>query len=140
MHVPRYIDIQIKQASGRIRLLDDEAPRTADAIWDQLPIEDRTIAVRWSGNAWRTDRDYPLSFDGIENRPEFLEAGDIAYYPRLHKICFAYGTAQWRGPTGEIRDITLFGRVEEGLGELVAASERAHVEGSADCVLKRHAE
>jgi hypothetical protein len=138
MYVTRYMDIQIKEASGRIRLLDDEAPQTADAIWDLLPIEDKTVAVRWSGNAWRTDRDYPLAFEAIENRPEFLEAGDIAYYPRLQKICFAYGKAQWRGPGGEIRDMTLFGRVEEGLGELVAASERAHVEGSAECVLARH--
>jgi hypothetical protein len=137
--VTRYIDIQIQDARGRIRLLDDEAPRTAQAIWDLLPIEDKTIAVRWSGNAWRSDRDYALSFDSVENRPEFLQAGEIAYYPRLQKLCFAYGTAQWRGPAGEIRDMTLFGRVDQGLGELVAASERAHVEGSADCLLTRHA-
>jgi len=137
--VSRYIDIHLGEVRGRIRLLDEEAPRTAAAIWDLLPIDDKTVPVRWSGNAWRTDRDYPLPFEAIENRPEFLQAGDIAYYPRLQKICFAYGKAQWRGPDGEIRDMTLFGRTEQGLGELVAASERAHVEGSLACLLTPHA-
>jgi hypothetical protein len=133
----RYIDIQINDARGRIRLLDDDAPHTSDAIWELLPITDKTVPVRWSGNAWRTHQDYSLAVEGVENRPEYLQAGDIAYYPRLHKVCFAYGRAQWRGPAGEIRDLTLFGRVEQGLDELVAASERAHTQGSADCVLAR---
>jgi hypothetical protein len=35
--------------------------------------------------------------------------------------------------------LTLFGRVEQGLDELVAASERAHTEGSANCALARPA-
>ena len=129
----RFIDVQIGDARGRIRLLDDEAPQTAQAIWDLLPIEDKTVPVRWSGNAWRTDRDYPIPFEGVENRPDFLAAGELASYPRLQKICFAYGTAQWRAPSGQVRDVSLVGRVEEGLDELVAASDRAHTEGSVVC-------
>ena len=135
----RYVDIQIGQAKGRIKLLDDLAPKTCQAVWEMLPIEDKTYAVRWSGNAWRSDKDFALP-DEIENRPVFLEAGDIAFYPRLQKICFAYDKAQWRGPDMEIRDLTLFGKVDQGLKELVEASDRAHVEGQAVYTLRRGAD
>lgn len=126
----RYLTLTVGEATARVRLLDDEAPKMCRAVWDMLPIEDMTVPVRWSGNAWRSDRDYDLPGPEVENRPEALEAGDLAYYPRLGKICVAYGRAQWKGPHGEIRDLTLFAVVEDGLQEMVDASERAHVGGS----------
>jgi hypothetical protein len=128
--VARYLTIAVGEATGRMRLLDDEAPKTSQAIWDRLPIEDQTIPVRWPGNAWRSEQDYALPDVGVENRPESLKAGDVAYYPRLQKICFAYGHARWTGPHGEIRDMTLFGVTEEGLDDLVRASEDAHRNGT----------
>lgn len=136
----RSIDIQVGDARGRIRLLDDEAPQTAQAIWEMLPLEDRTVPVRWSGNAWRSEQDHTPSFTEVENRPDYLEAGEVAYYPRSKKICFAYGVAQWRMPDGSVIPISVFGRVDQGLDALVAASERAHTEGSVVYRLSRHGE
>ena len=126
----RYLSIEVGNVRGRIKLLDDLAPKTVQALCEILPIEDRTVPVRWSGNAWRSERDYLDSSLEIENRPVFLKAGDLAYYPRIRKICFAYGKAQWRGPDGEIRDLSLVGQVDRGLDEIVAESERAHTGGS----------
>lgn len=132
----RYLTITVGDAKGRVRLLEDEAPEMCKAVLAILPIEDMTVPVRWSGNAWRSDKDYDLPGPQVENRPEALKAGDIAFYPNLKKICFAYARAQWKGPYGEIRDMTLFAQVEDGLKELVDASEHAHVHGTVKFTLK----
>jgi hypothetical protein len=135
--VARYINIEIGNARGRLLLLDDQAPKTCDAVWEALPLEDRTVPVRWSGNAWRSDGDYVFSYTGIENRPDWLKAGDVAYYPRSKKICFAYDQAQWRMPNGDLIDLSLFARVDQGHDELCAESERAHTDGSVTFRLTR---
>ena len=41
-------------------LFENQAPRTAHALWERLPIRDRTIQARWSGDAWRTQHNYEL--------------------------------------------------------------------------------
>lgn len=128
--VTRYVTISIGSATGRLRLLDEAAPKTVQAIWDRLPIEDQTIPVQWSGSAWRSERDYDLADVGVENRPESLKAGQLAYYPRRQKLCFAYGHARWTGPNGEVRDMSLVGEVEDGLDDLVAAAKDAHRNGT----------
>src|ERR1700730_12895190 len=34
------------------QLFEDKAPQTVAALWSRLPILDRTIHTRWSGDAW----------------------------------------------------------------------------------------
>ncbi|MCA1648274.1 MAG: DUF3830 family protein [Chloroflexi bacterium] len=55
------------------------APRTVQAFWNRLPIKDRTIQARWSGDAWRTDSKCELlsTEDEPENAGGRLSAGDI---------------------------------------------------------------
>jgi hypothetical protein len=108
--MPRYLTITVGEVTGRMRLLDEEAPKTAQAIWDILPIEDQTIPVQWSGSAWRSEKNYVFEGVGMENLPERLSAGQLAYYPSSKKICFAYGDAQWKGSHGELRDLNLVGQ------------------------------
>ncbi|HET8570033.1 MAG TPA: DUF3830 family protein [Candidatus Limnocylindria bacterium] len=100
-------------------LFEDEAPRTVDALWQRLPIDDRTIQVRWSGNAWRTDQNYQLLPKGapVENVADRLSKGDIIYYPgsTLVKIGFAYGPAKWYNPFAEPIDVALIGKIDENL-------------------------
>lgn len=126
----RYLNISVGTASGRMRLFDEEAPKTVQALWDALPLEDQTIPVQWSGTAWRSEQNYVFEGVGVENRPERLSAGQLAYYPRSKKICFAYGDSQWKGSHGELRDLNLVGQVEEGLDEIVKASWDAHRNGT----------
>ena len=42
------------------QLLEERAPKTVLALWQRLPIRDRTIQARWSGDAWRTEGNYEL--------------------------------------------------------------------------------
>ncbi|MCA1648003.1 MAG: DUF3830 family protein, partial [Chloroflexi bacterium] len=54
------ISITIADLRTEATLFEDRAPRTVAALLAALPIHDKTIQVRWSGNGWRTEQDYPL--------------------------------------------------------------------------------
>ena len=56
----RRIRIVVDGVVAEAQLYDDKAPKTTQALWDTLPIQDRTIQTRWSGDAWRTEGNYPL--------------------------------------------------------------------------------
>src|SRR6516164_7608721 len=98
------IRIVVDTVGVEAQLFDDLAPKTVHALWDRLPIVDRTIQVRWSGDAWRTEGNYELLPEGspVENIADRLSAGDIIYYPGfesgLLKVGIAYGDAQWLAP------------------------------------------
>src|SRR5215467_14045277 len=56
--VPSGLNSTLQTAPGSP--FEDRAPKTARASWARLPIRDRTILARWSGDAWRTDGNYEL--------------------------------------------------------------------------------
>jgi hypothetical protein len=102
----RRIELEIEGVVLPGELFDDKAPRTCGKIWDLLPLDDRTIQVRWSGAAWRTEKNYSLAVGEVENPITVLQAGDLIYYdePRLdlYKIGVAYGRAAWRDFAGDL--------------------------------------
>jgi hypothetical protein len=102
----RPITIELDGVRAQGELWDDRAPKTVAALLPRFPIDDRTIHVRWSGAAWRTEKNYPLGVGEIENRATWLEPGDIIYYDapehNLYKVAFIYGVSQWREPKGEL--------------------------------------
>ncbi|HKX18394.1 MAG TPA: DUF3830 family protein [bacterium] len=122
----RKIAIELDGVRAEGELWDDRAPRTVAALLPHLPIADRTIHVRWSGAAWRTEKNYPLGVGAIENRATRLELGDIIYYddPRLQlfKIAFAYGQSHWRDAKGDV-PVARIGKVTENLDAFIRASE-----------------
>lgn len=128
----RQIEFEVDQVIARAVLLDDQAPRTCAKVWGLLPIEDRTIHVRWSGAAWRTEKNYPLQLGEVENPVTVLQAGDIIYYdePRLtlYKIAVAYGRAAWRDFAGDLT-VAHIGRITEGLEPFVKACDRILFDG-----------
>ncbi len=103
------------------RLYDVQAPKTIASLLERLPIDDRTITVRWSGSAWRTEQDYQLLPPGseVENKAVRLSAGDIIYFTPV-KIGFAYGSAQWLNPFMSPIDVTLIGRIDRKPEEFTA--------------------
>src|SRR5581483_8442210 len=119
------IRIRVDDVTAEAELLEDQAPRTVEAFWAKLPIHDRTIQARWSGDAWRTDGNYELlSSDApVENQPERMSAGDIAYYPgyksKLLKICMVYGQSQWLAPFMQPVPVTLIGKIDTNLDAFV---------------------
>ncbi len=98
----------------------EENPKTAEAVWDALPIEG--VAERWGDEVYFST---PIEL-GEENARERVEVGEIAYWPPGRAICIFFGpTPVSRG--GEIRaaspvnvfarilgDATIFRRVRMG--------------------------
>ena len=128
----RKLTVEIDGVTAEGELWDDRAPKTVAALLRRLPIDDRTIHVRWSGAAWRTEKNYSLGIGEVENRATWLERGDIIYYDdaryELYKIAFIYGTSQWRDDKGELY-VARIGRVTENLDAFVGVSERVLFEG-----------
>ncbi len=114
-------------------LFEDRAPKTVAALWERLPLEDRTIQVRWSGDAWRTEQNYQLLPKGapVENVADRLGPGDIIYYPgsSLVKIGIAYGSAKWYNPFAEPIDVAVIGHIDENLEAFTKRCQNIIFEG-----------
>jgi len=132
------IDIVLAGVTGRITLLETKAPRATAALWAALPINDRAVQVKWSGDAWRTEGNYDLGVTDIENEGHVLEAGDVIHFPRSKKIGVAYGRAEWRHPDLTLAmHISVIGKVTANLDALVKAGERVWMEGAQPLRLTR---
>lgn len=132
------LEIVLAGVTGRITLLDGAAPRTAAALWARLPITDRAVQVKWSGDAWRTEGDHDFRMTEVENEGHVLAAGDLIYYPRMKKIGLAYGRAEWRHPDLSIvLRVSVIGKVTMNLEGLVAAGQRVWMEGAQPLRLSR---
>lgn len=129
------IRIKVGDVVAEGELFEDKAPKTTDALWAQLPIRDRTIQTRWSGDAWRTEGNYELLPEGspVENVADRLSAGDIIYYPgyrsKLIKVGIAYGSAKWLAPFMVPIDVAHIGKIDTNLDGFVKRCERIIFEG-----------
>jgi hypothetical protein len=141
--MPRRIRVRVAGVEAEGQLFEDKAPNTVAALWQTLPITDRTIQVRWSGDAWRTENNYELLPPDapIENVAGRLEAGDIIYYPayqaNLIKIGIAYGKAQWLAPFMVPVDVALIGKLDTGLDGFVQRCQRIIFEGPLEVEITR---
>jgi hypothetical protein len=137
------IRITIDGAVAEAELFDTKAPKTVAGLWDALPMNERTIQTRWSGDAWRTQQEHKLTTaaDGIENVADKLQPGDIIYFPNYdaerYKVGIAYGQARWLNPFCVLLDVAHIGRIDVGLQEFVAKCERIIFDGPLDVVLER---
>jgi uncharacterized protein len=100
--------------------------RTADAIWEALPIEGR--ANRWGDEIYF---DIPVDLEPEHGR-EVVEAGELGYWPPGTAFCIFWGrTPASQGD--EIRaasPVNVFGRVEGDASgfDAVRSGERVRVE------------
>jgi hypothetical protein len=128
----RRVTVELDGVRAGAELWDERAPKTVEALLTHLPIADRTIHVRWSGAAWRTEKNYPLNIGEVENRATWLEPGDIIYYddPRyqLYKVAFIYGTSQWRDDKGELY-VARIGKVTQNVEAFIKACEEVLFQG-----------
>lgn len=137
------IRIKVGDAVAEAALFEDKAPRTTKALLDRLPIQDRTIQTRWSGDAWRTEGNYELLSEGdpVENVAERLSAGDVIYYPGyrsgLLKVGIAYGNAQWLAPFMVPINVAHIGKIDTNLEGFVAQCEQLIFTGPFDVEISR---
>jgi len=133
--LPKRIRVKVGDVVAEGRLFEEQAPKTVQALWERLPIRDRTIQARWSGDAWRTEENYELlNKDApVENPAGRLSAGDIIYYPGyrsgLLKVAIAYGQAQWLAPFMVPLDVTYLGRLDTNVDAFVQRSQRIIFDG-----------
>ena len=88
--------------------------RTAQAVWDGLPIEG--IANTWGDEIYFST---PLSLE-LEKGQEVVQAGDVGYWPPGRALCLFFGTTP-ASKGDEIRaasPVTVFGQVVDDLSVL----------------------
>jgi hypothetical protein len=86
----------------------DESPRTAQAIWDALPLEAKA-------STWGDEIYFSIPVDvAPENPREVVEMGDLGYWPPGSAFCIFFGpTPASKGD--KIRPaspVNVFGRIE----------------------------
>ena len=134
-----------RNVRGVATLLEDDAPRTCDAVWNALPLEGDAYHARWAGREVYTLVP-PFDTDpGKENATILPIAGDLLYFEipaasidipperRTGKpfvdIALFYGRNSFLlGPEGYAPG-NLFATVTENLEELTAACESIWREG-----------
>lgn len=111
----RRIEIDITGHVRAIAELDGRNPRTAEAVWNALPIAGR--AMLWGEEVYfETDLDCE-----DENPSPSATAGDISYWSPGHAICIFFGGTQPYSPVNHI------GRISEGLGIFASVKEGAEI-------------
>lgn len=101
--------------------------RTAQAIWEALPIKAR--ANLWGEEVYFS---IPVSLE-LEAGQELVSAGDLGYWPEGNAFCIFFGpTPISRG--GEIRPasaVTVFGRItgDATIFKQVASGAKVTIEG-----------
>jgi hypothetical protein len=101
--------LRIRLESGSYRfdadLLMDRAPKASQRFIEALPLVDRIIHVRWSGEAcWIPfgTRDFGI---GYENATSFPAPGDILLYPggfSETEILISYGAVRFASKMGQL--------------------------------------
>ena len=86
-------------------VLSEDAPETAQALWDALPIEGEVTHGRWAGSAvWvKTDREPIAKVRDIELPVTSIYPGTIVMRPNprgVAELFISYGVAESRGPQG----------------------------------------
>jgi hypothetical protein len=148
----RQIELALKLKSVRAvaTLLEDEAPRTCNAVWDALPIDGETYHAKWAGRELYTlTPPFPVS-PGGENATITPIPGDVLYFdvspdsidlpvalrrqfPRgLVDLAVFYGRNNLLlGPAGFMPG-NLFATITEGLADYARACNELFREGMID--------
>ena len=137
------IRVTVRDIVAEGQLFEEQAPSTVQALWTRLPIRDRTIQARWSGDAWRTEGNYELLNNEapVENPAGRLSAGDIIYYPGytsgLLKVAIAYGPSQWLAPFMVPLPVTYLGKLDTNVDAFVELCQRIIFDGPLEVEIAR---
>jgi len=87
------------------RLEDELAPKTSAAFRQMLPLQQKLIHVRWSGEAcWIPLGDLTVNF-GLENATSYPAPGQLLFYPGGYsetEILLAYGGVRFASKLGQL--------------------------------------
>lgn len=139
----KWIDVEVEGVHGRFALRDDLAPKTAKALWDNLPFETALHHGKLSGEACYCDVAQG-SLASLPERPELgvtsIYKGWIVAFPSpsrgMTEFLIGYGTAEYRWPTGR-RYVIPVAELEGDGSALFAVLRRTHDEGSKTIAVRR---
>jgi hypothetical protein len=116
------------------RLEEERAPLTVAAIRRLLPLEDKLIQARWSGQAaWVPLGDLDVGV-GFEDPTSYPQAGELLLYPgglSDTEILFPYGQTCFASKAGQLAG-NHFATVVEGLEHLIEIGNRVVWLGAQD--------
>ena len=138
--------------AARADLLDEDAPKTCEAIWSILPIKATALHDIWSGHQIFVFLNSTRVIE-YENVPRLLDVnpGDLFYYYRkphyfrgapygkveASEIGIVYDRdSQPRGPHG-VKAVNIFGTITEGLSDLSKICENMIEEGKKSIIFEK---
>ena len=121
------------------RMEEEAAPKTCAAFLQRLPLRDKMIHVRWSGeSAWIPLGDFDFSL-GFENATSYPAPGQVLLYPGGYsetEILFPYGSCCFASKMGQLAG-NHFLTVVEGNENLAAIGTMCLWDGAQDIVFER---
>ena len=121
------------------RFEEEVAPKTCAAFLDRLPLRDKIIHVRWSGESvWIPLGNFDFGVE-FENATSYPAPGQILLYPGGYsetEILFPYGACCFASKMGQLAG-NHFLTVVEGNEHLAAIGRQCLWEGAQDVVFER---
>ena len=115
------------------RLEEEKAPRTCAIFKKMLPIEDRLIHVRWSGEGmWIPMGDTRWEGLDFENRTSYPSKGELLIYPggiSEMEMILAYGGVSFASKVGQLAGNHVL-TITEGLDQLYELGRKTLYEGA----------
>ena len=115
------------------RLEEEKAPRTCAIFKKMLPIEDRLIHVRWSGEGmWIPMGDTRWEGLDFENHTSYPSKGDLLIYPggiSEMEMILAYGGVSFASKVGQLAGNHVL-TITEGLDQLYELGRKTLYEGA----------
>lgn len=139
----RRIRVSVDGASAEYVLNERYAPRTAEALWESLPISSEVTHAKWAGSAvWFKSMNKPLAGHLVEDN-EFpvtsLYPGVMVIRPNVNgkgEIFMSYGVAESRFTTGPTW-CTPVAQLEGDGAELLGKLEETWKKGSKAILVER---
>lgn len=125
----RFMEIDVNGTIVRMRLSEDLAPKTVDAVWNALPFEGRAVHAQLSGDMFRMLEHLPVDVKEVESPVSYQHPGLVVYYPPVRELALCYGNARFCGHTGPVK-LTPLGQIEGDLSELRGIAERLRESGA----------
>ena len=114
------------------RLEEEKAPRTCAIFKKMLPIEDRLIHVRWSGEGmWIPMGDTRWEGLDFENHTSYPSKGELLIYPggiSEMEMILAYGGVSFASKVGQLAGNHVL-TITEGLDQLYELGRKTLYEG-----------
>ncbi len=142
-NIGRRIEIEIEGTTLIAGLLEEEAPRTCEAILSVLPFEGELFSLRWSGDGVQTHHPRLEAMAEehnlvLENFTVMAARGDILFWPRDRGLFICYNYMYSKGITGE-EPSNLFAHVlPEQYSTLYDLGRKIYAEGKKTFSIRLH--